>query len=229
MRKLKTLFVQFESDLGKHQVPAFRGAIINKVGKENLLFHNHKSDSELIYSYPLIQYKSVYKKPALFCLGDGVDEIHKLFSHKNWDIIVNGEKLALKIDKLDLNSFNIQIWEKSFHYSIYNWLALNGDNYLKYKALNTLTARIVMLENILKSNILSFAKGIEWQVDKPIQLSIQNIRNEKIIRYKGVPLQAFDIDFACNVFLPTHIGLGKSASHGFGMIKQQRKEKKDGE
>ncbi|MBK6329268.1 MAG: hypothetical protein IPF62_01645 [Bacteroidetes bacterium] len=67
---------------------------------------------------------------------------------------------------------------KSFHYSIYNWLALNGDNYLKYKALNTLTARIVMLENILKSNILSFAKGIEWQVDKPIQLSIQNIRNE---------------------------------------------------
>jgi hypothetical protein len=229
MQKLKTLFVQFESDLGKHQVPAFRGAIIEKVGRDNLLFHNHKSDTEMIYSYPLIQYKSVYKKPALFCLGDGVDEIHKLFSHKSWDIMVNGEKLALKIDKLDLNSFNIQVWEKNFNYSITNWLALNGENYKKYKALKSLAERILMLENILKSNILSFAKGIEWKVDKPIVVSIQDIRQEKIIRYKGIPLQAYDIDFACNVFLPNHIGLGKSASHGFGMIKQQRKERNNGE
>jgi hypothetical protein len=183
----------------------------------------------MIYSYPLIQYKSVYKKPALFCLGDGVDEIHKLFSHKSWDIMVNGEKLALKIDKLDLNSFNIQVWEKNFNYSITNWLALNGENYKKYKALKSLAERILMLENILKSNILSFAKGIEWKVDKPIVVSIQDIRQEKIIRYKGIPLQAYDIDFACNVFLPNHIGLGKSASHGFGMIKQQRKERNNGE
>lgn len=101
MKKLKTLFVQFDNELLAHQIPAFRGAIIEKVGRENLLFHQHKNDTEVLYQYPLIQYKSIGHKPSIFCLGDGADEMHKLFQFKKWDINLSGRPYELKIHRLD--------------------------------------------------------------------------------------------------------------------------------
>lgn len=218
--KLKTLFVSFESDLGKHQVPAFRGAMVEKVGRENILFHQHNENQSLRYAYPLIQYKSIQKKPAIMCIGDGVDEIHKFFNQKNWDINLQGEKLSLTIDRLDLNHFNMNVWNKLFEFKINNWLALNEANFKTYKNLSGLTDKISFLENILKANILAFAKGINWTIDKNIELKITDIKPEKTIRYKGNPLVAFDLNFKTNVFLPNHLGLGKSVSHGFGTVWQ---------
>lgn len=86
----------------------------------------------------------------------------------------------------------------------------------------SLTERLQLLERLLTGNILSFAKGIEWRIERPIKVQIQELKGEKMIRYKGVPLIAFDVIFNCNVFLPNYLGLGKSASHGFGIIRQFR-------
>jgi len=222
MKKIKTLFVQFDDALAAWQIPAFRGAIIEKVGRENSLFHQHDADAGLIYQYPMIQYKRIQQKPSLMCLGDGVDEIHKFFGLRNWDVTIGEVKHVLKIHRLDLNNITINIWEKQFHYSIQNWLALNAENYKRYQLLESLTERLQLLERLLTGNILSFAKGIEWRIEKPIKMQRQELKGEKVIRYKGVPLMAFDVIFSCNVFLPNYLGLGKSASHGFGIIRQFR-------
>lgn len=224
MKKLKTLFVQFDDTLSAWQVPAFRGAVIEKVGRENSLFHQHNADAGLIYSYPVIQYKSVQQMPCILCIGEGVDEIHKFFGLRSWDVTINGEKHMLKINRLDLNNFTINVWDKHFHYGIQNWLALNADNYKRYQVLVSLTERISMLEKLITGNILSFAKGIDWRIERPVQVQIQELRGEKVIRYKGVPLIAFDVNFRCNVFLPNYLGLGKSASHGFGIVHNRKKE-----
>lgn len=220
MKKIKTLFVQFDDSLAAWQIPAFRGALIEKVGRENILFHQHNENDGLIYKYPVIQYKSVQQKPCLFCIGEGVDEIHKFFGLRNWDVTIGEEKHVLKIHRLDLNNITINVWEKKFQYNIQNWLALNAGNYKLFQSIDSLNERIQMLERLLIGNILSFAKGIEWRIDKPVKLHIQELKGEKIIRYKGVPLMAFDVFFNCNVFLPNYLGLGKSASHGFGIIRQ---------
>lgn len=222
MIKTKTLFVQFDDTLAAWQIPAFRGAIIEKVGRDNVLFHQHNADAGFIYQYPLIQYKSIQQKPSLLCLGEGVDEIHKFFGLRNWDVTIAGEKYQLKIHRLDLNNITINVWEKQFTYSIQNWLALNAENYKRYQSIHSLTDRVQLLERLLTGNILSFAKGIEWRVERPVKVQIQELKGEKIIRYKGVPLLAFDVLFNCNVFLPNYLGLGKSASHGFGVIRQFR-------
>src|SRR5881628_801326 len=92
MKKLKTLFVQFDDTLAAWEIPSFRGAIIEKVGRENVLFHQHNGEEGFVYQYPMIQYKSVQQKPSLLCLGDGVDEIHKFFGLRNWDVNINGEQ-----------------------------------------------------------------------------------------------------------------------------------------
>lgn len=217
MKKIRTLLVVFENEISAGLISSFRGAVISRVGLDKKVFHNHDGEY-YVYKYPVIQYKIIGQKASLYCIGNGVDEIHNFFGLRNWDINVQDKKLELKIDRLDLNNFNFNVWDKMFPYQIRNWLALNAENYKKYKQLSGMADRIQMLEKLLVGNILSFAKGVEWQIEKPVKVQIQELRGEKMVHYKGVPLMAFDVNFSSNVFLPNFLGLGKSASHGFGVV-----------
>lgn len=229
MFKLRTLLVIFDNTISQNMVSSFRGAVISRVGLENKAFHNH-GENKLIYKYPLIQYKVISKKATLFCVGNGVDEIHNLFGLRKWNIQLQGQDIELKIHRLDLNSATLNVWEKNFYYTLYDWLALNADNYKKYQSISGLTEKIQFLEKLLTGNILSFAKGVGWHVEKPVKVTMQKMKGEKMIKYKGVPLIAFDVAFATNVFLPNYLGLGKSASHGFGVVRMRRdKEKNENE
>jgi len=219
MKKIRTLLVQFENELPAHKITAFRGAVVEKVGREHILYHQHKSDTEVLYTYPLIQYKIIHNKPCIICLGEGVDEIHKLFNHASWDINLLGDRMVLVIDRLDLNNQVLNIWDKKISYTIRNWMGLNADNYKKYLDLTEQSEMIDFLENILKANILSFAKGLKWEVEKPILLTITGIVSQQARKFKGISLITFDLDFQCNVSLPNYIGLGKSVSQGYGMVR----------
>lgn len=218
MKNIRTLLVTFDNLLNRWETSAFRGAIIEKVGRENLLFNHHIDNNTLLYRYPLIQYKSIRRKPAILCLGDGVDEIHKLFNKSSWEIDLRGKKTDLVIDNLNLNNFRLNIWDKSFDYRLYNWFALNEKNYQRYNSLTSEMDRLEMLERILIGNILAFAKGMDWHVEQEIRVRIREIRNTKQLKYKNTHLMAFDVNFSSNVFLPNFIGLGKGASHGYGVV-----------
>jgi hypothetical protein len=78
--KLKYLRIEFDEKIAGHEIPLFRGALIDKVGKENILFHNHLDDKVYQYGYPLIQYKIVHHRPTLLCLHKGTEEVHHFFS-----------------------------------------------------------------------------------------------------------------------------------------------------
>ena len=225
MNQLKTFYVRFESDLGKGKVPAFRGAMIEKVGRDNMLFHNHKSDTDLYYNYPLIQYKSIYNKPALFCIGQGVEAIQAFFLQKTWQLTVNGEKMDLQVAEMQLNNYQPGMSTQACQYRLSRWLALNSENVKQYQQLKTLPERIAFLERLITGNILAFAKGIGWTVTDKIEVSIQDINRSYSEIYKGVKFYAFDLQFSSNVKLPQFIGIGKSASHGFGVIQAQKTKK----
>lgn len=218
MKKIRTLFIQFDNELSPWQVSAFRGAVIEKVGREHLLFNNHISDGKFLYRYPVIQYKSIKRKPSILCLGEGVDEIHKLFNQSVWVINLKGEPVELKIDNLQLNNYELQVVEKSITYNLKKWLGLNQKNYKKYIDLKDEISRVEMLEKILIGNILSLAKGLGWQIEDQIKTRIKKIRKQKKINFKGVELIAFDLDFIINVSLPSYVGLGKGVSKGYGVV-----------
>jgi len=156
------------------------------------------------------------------CIDEGVDEIHKYFEQPDWNLWIGDRKLEMKVDRLNLNQFNLQVWNVSFEYNIYNWIALSQENYEKYKLLDTDDERVSMLERILTGNILAFAKGVGWTVDKPIVLKITNTPRTKPVSLKGQKVLGFDLQFRTNVSLPNYIGLGKSVSIGFGLIKHKK-------
>ncbi len=218
MKKIKILLVQFEQNIHTEQLNALRGAIVAKVGREHIAFHNHIGDNGFLYQYPLIQYKSIRGKAAIMCIGDGVDEIQKLFAFANWDINLNGEPLLLSLHQLHVNNHKLIIWNKPIAYRIKNWIALNEENFEKYKNTTSLVERIQLLERILIGNILSFAKGIQWQLDETCIVQIMNIDKEKRMTFKDIQLASFDVSFNCNIYLPRYIGLGKHVSIGCGVV-----------
>ncbi len=221
MKKLRLLTITFTEEIQAFEIPAFRGAIIDKVGQENILFHNHLSQG-FLYKYPLIQYKIINKKPAIVCVDFGIDEIHKFFEKRDWSIRFSGRTLDMKIENLNMNQFTMQVWDKMFSYSIRDWVALNPENYEKFKIIETPAEQNIFLANVMKANILSFAKGVEWTIEKPIKLEVTEIIRSKKLKVKGNGVLGLDVNFKCNVFLPNNIGLGKSVSMGYGVVKQLR-------
>lgn len=222
MKKLRILQVEFDTELKRYELPAFRAAVSTKAGHEHVLFHNHIGGTEYRHRYPLIQYKSIAGRAVITCLEDGIEEIHHFFNKPNWNIVIGEEEKRLTIQKLNINQFTMQVWDSRFTYSIQNWLALNAENYKGYQGTESLAQRIRMLEQLLTANILSFAKGIDWYIENAIQLSITRIDAEKIIKHKGVGLTAFNLIFTTNVFLPNYVGLGKGAGFGFGTVKEEK-------
>ena len=221
MKKIRVLNITFENEIKVWEVPAFRGAVIATSGKENTLFHNHIKD-EFRYSYPLIQYKRIGKKPHLVCIEDGVDEVHHFFENKQEGLKLGDRLYELKVEEINLNTFTMQVWDKSFNYFLQDWLPFNQSNYNEYKKLNSEIEQMEYLEKILIGNILSFAKGINWNVDKEIKVRIKDIVRTNMLSVKRVKREAFTLNFSSNILIPSYIGLGKNSSMGFGVVSNGR-------
>lgn len=224
MHKLNVLTVSFDENIQPAGIPAFRGAISRKVGQEATLFHQHKKDL-LRYCYPLIQYKSLAGKPTMVCLQEGVENIQTLFSQPDAAIHLGTQKVELEIHDIQLNEYHLQVGQRVFTYHIPNWIGLNQQNWRSYQQLNDHPGRLKFLRSILLGNILSFAKGIGWQINDRVKVDIDHLGEPYVVRMKGVKLRAFPITFHTNVYLPSQIGLGGKVSHGFGVLNRMEKSK----
>lgn len=224
MKKIRVLDIQFENEIKAWEIPALRGAIVAITGKEHILFHNHNKNG-FRYSYPLIQYKTIHNKPHIICIQDGVDEIHHFFENKQEGIFLGERAYELKVENINLNQFTMQVWDKAFHYDLYHWLPLNQENHKLYYELDDDQEKKNFLQQVLTGNILSLAKGIGWEVDKPIITQIKEIRRIHKVSVKKTNREVFDISFRTNVFLPKNLGLGKNASVGFGIVSEDNKNK----
>lgn len=223
MKKIRLLKVSFNALIKSYEIPAFRGAVAEKAGHKSILFHNHDEKNGYNYGYPLIQYKAIHQHPVLMCIEEGVDEIHHFFQSKEWDIHLSGRRLDMSIEQMNLNTFTMQVWDKQWHYSIRNWIALNQKNIKVYNDKPDDEEKRAYLERILTGNIITLAKGIGWTVDKTIETKIQEVKNVATVNLKGNKLLGFHLDFSSNVFLPNHIGLGKGVSHGYGIVTTKKK------
>lgn len=230
MKKLRILQVSFDCDLRLHQLPAFRGAIASKVGWEHHWFHNHDNENGGYFNrYPLIQYKlNPYKgqmRPMLLCLEHGIEEAQHLFGQSDWTLNIQGSLRDLKIAHLNVNRYTLHTWEHFFIYRLYKWQAMNPENYKKYQLLRGIAARTYFLEQLLKNQILSFAKGVAWDLSEDFSVKILSLPIAKWVDYKnGQKTLVFTLDFETAISLPNFIGLGKGASRGLGVLKQLIKE-----
>lgn len=222
----RTILIRFDNEIALDEIPRLRGAIIDAVGQSTeILYHNHIDDG-FRYSYPLIQYKRINRKIALFCIADGVDAIGHFLANAPRYMTLGDKEVDLVMENVSTKRFMIRVWDSSFKYYIRKWLPLNSTNYLKYQALDSLTEKISFLENIMIGNILSFAKGIGINIPDHISCKFTSLEQSSLVKVKGVKMMAFDGELELNISLPDYIGVGKHASLGYGTIVRQYNHKK---
>lgn len=228
MRQIRILEVAFDTEIQPYQLNQFRGAIARKAGLEHDLFHNHDNENGGFHNrYPLIQYKlDTHKgqmRPMLLCLEDGIEEAHHFFSQPDWSVNLNGDKHTLRVARLNVNRCTLNVWQRHFAYRIHKWLPFNGDNYEKYKILRGVAEQYTFLETLLKTQIQSFAKGVNWDIEEPIDLKITRLVKDEWLDFKhGQKVLVFTLDFETTVSLPDYVGVGKGASKGLGVVRRMR-------
>lgn len=217
---IKTFRLNFSTPISFNEIPYLRGAIIKITKNQEILFHNHDKDNTFRYDYPLIQYKRINGNAAIIFIERGTDKIIDFINNNKDSADIGNRKTKLEIEKVDANDTLVQIWESEFTYSIRKYLPLNKINYEKYIQTDDIIEKYQILENVLVGNILSFAKGMGIYLNNKIKVTILQVDEPKVYRFKNIKMMGFDIRFKSNVSLPDYIGLGKGVSIGFGMIKR---------
>jgi Cas6b C-terminal domain/Cas6b N-terminal domain len=219
MKTIKILNATFDIPLLPHQLPKWRGALAEHAGWEDEHFHNHQgAKSRVHYRYPSVCYRAQGEKAALWAFEEGVTAIQDMLLRSDGTLRMDGRTHRLRIDEFDIRDYPLSMSDVPQPYFLKNWLALNEDNFKTWDKLPSLTARTAMLEQILASNIIAFAKAIKWQLPQRLEVSLIQIRSTHTVSHKGVPMVAFDVSFSANISLPEGLGLGKAVSHGFGVV-----------
>ena len=218
MTRLKTLTIKFDTQLVENEIQRFRGAIIKLLPPKEVLFHNHINDGYR-YAYPLIQYKRLNNKAALFCIGEGVENIGVFFASNNFNVRIGNKRHCLQIEEVNAKLVDIACdTEQIYSYQLTNWLPLNEENYSQFTQTSDTEEQLIMLQRILTGNILSVLKGLGIRVEQRVEVHIKHLEERPNVIFKGVKLYCANISFDSNVLLPQHVGLGKHASVGFGIL-----------
>lgn len=209
--KLGALKIVVDDRITKADLYKFRGFIGRTF--QDPAFHNHNGDS-LVYQYPQVQYKRLGR--SIVVVGNA-EKVSRLL-----DLTVVDLDRVLRVLRKEL-----VVWEEDvsvspeMHRYIFctPWLALNEENYERYKQ----SGNKQLLESILVGNILSFGKGFGIWFDQKVECRILYTR--KVWQeYKGVKLLGFLGEFETNVSLPSWIGLGRKVAFGFGTIRLKGKK-----
>lgn len=220
MTKLRIMSVRFSTPINMTELPKFRGAVIASAGHENNLFHNHSNEG-YFFRYPLLQYRIMGGHAALICLNEGIEQMQNLLGGEFLlrPIEFAGRSERVSIEDMRVNEVALCFLEQPMRYHISHWLPFNQENYRQWQALTTDEEHIAKLEALLVGNIISFAKGVNWQLDQRIEVHIEpSTIVSNFINYKGKRLLAISADFEANVFLPRGVALGKGVSLNKGII-----------
>lgn len=210
--------IKYHGKLRHGEEQMFRGAFLKAMGNSaSVLFHNHEGDG-LRYSYPLVQYKVLGEIPAIVTIG----EVGKVFLDlpTQHELMIGKQPRTFQLDKIDIKTYEPAVSDVAKMYSITRYIPLNTNNISEFDSLPALTDRVCLLENIINANILAFFKGIGHHCNDEIHTVISSIAHRYDLYYKGIKFYGFDLIVITNASLPDNIGLGKSSSVGFGVVRK---------
>ena len=205
---------------------AFRKAIVECVGIENELFHNYNnSDTGKPYNhfdYPLIQYQVYKGKARIIGLGKGAEEIltkllpqlppQLTFQHKTYNIT------GYNLNRAE-HEWEILAQPKT--YGLYGWIALNKENYIKWKATPLHEDRLNLLSRVFTGHLRAM-NNLAGIPDKELIIGeVLEVYNQKRSKYHGNNFVRFHARVASNLNLPIGAGIGRLAASGFGEIQTE--------
>jgi hypothetical protein len=212
----QTIIRMPEIKLATRDAHKLRGFLGNLFKEESPLLHNHMESGQVLYHYPMVQYKVLKGIPTLVGINDGADLLMQLFMRIKM-LEIDGQSYPVLSKNIENSQIRVGLSEDLHAYRFETlWMALNQKNYADYLKEDEIQ-RSRHLKSLLVGNILSFCKAANYHVDGPIMANLK-VTGQKETTFKNNVMLAFDADFVTNMLLPDAIGLGKQTSRGFGTI-----------
>jgi len=204
------------------EIPKLRAAIAERVGQEYELFHMHNNNPEENWSYhthyPLIQWSMHHGAVRITGLNAGAEALRCILLPEltsEWEI--KGQKVMIPGYQVRHGKVNLTLGEEVRSFRLYQWQALNKENYLKWDACrDNEAAQLEVLSQALTGHLRCFAQGMGLSYYKAIEARVTQTLNRKKITWHGTPLMTFDVVAESTFNVPYGIGLGRLVAYGFG-------------
>jgi hypothetical protein len=191
-------------------------AAISSFRPELDLMHQHGKDG-FIYRYPRVLYRVLGREPMIVAVAEGIDALSTL--------VLVGEYLRLGatihhvVDTtLDITDHGLGASRSIHRYRFAApWLALNQENYTRFGRMSA-NDRQHLLDAQVANNCLSLAKSFGLRLST--RLESRAFVRPVPVRLKGIEMIGFFGEIYVNFCIPEDLGLGKSASKGFGAIRR---------
>ncbi len=201
------------------ETPKLRGYIGNFFQKYDII-HNHNVQSgKPIYRYPLVQFKVVNRVSTIIAVTEkGLEIFYEIFLKLN-EIDLGNRKIPLNEKEIEVEEVQFGDSDNRVRYEFNSpWIGLNQKNYLKFRSLENYKQRRKLLSGVLIGNVLSMAKYLDYTVKNRLEASLDLYPCD--VNFKGKQLMGFLGRFELNFVIPQYLGIGKSVSRGFGVLKR---------
>ena len=200
----------------RSEAPQLRG-FFGRTFSEALLLHQHRDDGTLVYDYPRVQFKVLDDTACLIGLVQGSDLLSRLWMEVDQTKLGN-ETLPVLEARISKRWDRIgDVPEPEVYRFVTPWLALNQRNERRFTEAPDEDQRLEILQRTLVGNCISLAKSFGHEVTRRLTADCSRLRQVRT-SLKGVPMRGFVGPFRVNFLLPSHIGIGKSVSRGFGTV-----------
>ncbi len=218
------LFV-FDIPLELHQVKYFRGAVSGLAGVTAKTFHQHnvKRGGENMYGYPLDQCRCHEGFAAIFAINEGIQTVKQriLPKLKYLKVVRLQHKEPSLMHLHEVQNVILQKTSTPITYVLRNGILLNPKNVKRWEKLRGAAIMKRELERIIASQILSFAKRMNWTIstDRSFYVEVEQFRFQRSLYiFKDMYPILFDVQFRANVNLPDGLAIGSLVSFGYGAI-----------
>lgn len=213
---LETAVLTLKTDRPVQETAVNLRGFIGRKFKDYPILHHHMDGGNLKI-YPKVQYKVIEGTPLII----GIEEGTRVLKDISGDIkkLELGESIYAVVGR-QINEQDMEIiaTRKEYKYQFLTpWLALNQDNHIRYKEIGDWRERKSFLNNILVANILSMCKGLGIIVDRRLYVRSHFIKERS--NFKSNNFMSYTGEFIINFKIPDFFGIGKSASHGYGTVK----------
>lgn len=219
---MRSLTITLDLQMPAWEIPKLRAAVAERVGKEYELFHMHNNNPddnwEYRTHYPLIQYSMYHGRVQITGLNAGAEALQCILLPKlSADWTINGQQVIIPAYQVRHGKVELTLGEQSRPFRLYQWQALNQENYKKWDACrDDETAQLDLLSRALTGHLRSFAEGMGLSYYKAIEAKVTGTLNRKKVKWHGTSLMTFDVQAESNFKVPYGIGLGRLVAYGFG-------------
>jgi len=217
MQQIQQTIIRFpEIRLETRDGHKLRGYFGRLFQEHSSLLHNHLESGELLYRYPLVQYKVIENIPTLIGLNEGAMLLANLFM-KIRSLNLDGRTYPILEKNIQSSILSIGLSDDLYSYRFETlWMALNQKNFAAFVQEDE-DQQLKHLKAVLTGNILSFFKAMDYRAEGRVMVKL-NITARKETLFKNNAMMAFEAEFTTNSLLPDKIGLGKQTARGFGAI-----------